>query len=413
MAYDDIGSAGLAPAEIAFHQFQHPTHVGLGEQLRRACGRIRFQLLGGILAAVAAPIVLRVAIYGDLGTWILLRNSVLGCLWSVLFGYLILRKVTAFPGVRATGFVIPTLFISFGITMMFFMAMRIQYSGFQLFAGLVFAMVFFSIIFASARSRRIMSLQLAPFGNYQSLARVRAADWIVLKEPRDARSDVPLVVDLRAELPEAWRRQVTETFVSGFPVYDTKQVHESLTGRVQVEHLAENTFGSFIPGSIYAAAKRQVDLWSALVALILVSPILLAIGLWIRFDSAGPAIFRQKRMGYRGVPFTVFKFRTMRKDADKMGVDAAMTRENDPRITRAGRLLRRTRLDELPQLVNIIFGQMSWIGPRPEALSLASLYDEQIPFYAYRHAVRPGLSGWAQVSQGHVTSVEDVGLKLQ
>jgi lipopolysaccharide/colanic/teichoic acid biosynthesis glycosyltransferase len=133
----------------------------------------------------------------------------------------------------------------------------------------------------------------------------------------------------------------------------------------------------------------------------------------IRLDGPGAILFRQKRVGHSGRSITVYKFRTMVPVAIEDERDAAMTKVGDDRITRVGKVLRTLRLDELPQIFNILKWQMSWIGPRPEAEVLSVWYTDEIPFYRYRHVVKPGISGWAQVNQGHVAEVDEVHRKLQ
>jgi lipopolysaccharide/colanic/teichoic acid biosynthesis glycosyltransferase len=144
-------------------------------------------------------------------------------------------------------------------------------------------------------------------------------------------------------------------------------------------------------------------------ALLVIVPAAIA----IRLDSPGPILFRQKRVGHAGKPIIVYKFRTMRTVQVEDERRAAMTADDDDRVTRVGRFLRKVRLDELPQIFNILKWEMSWIGPRPEAEVLSIWYTSELPFYRYRHVVKPGISGWAQVNQGHVAEVEEVHRKLQ
>lgn len=244
----------------------------------------------------------------------------------------------------------------------------------------------------------------------------RNIEWIPIHDPATPVENFDaLTVDLRADLPDDWERRITELALIGVPVYHIKHLRESLTGMVEIEHLAETSYGTLAPPHIYIIAKRVIDTIVAAFFLLLLLPLMVLVAVIIRLDSPGPAIFKQTRIGFGGHPFTVRKFRTMRTvQADNNGDDrnAAMTQANDVRITRIGRFLRKSRIDELPQLINILRGEMSLIGPRPEAAILSSWYEKEIPLYRYRHIVMPGVTGWAQINQGHVTNVEDVTTKL-
>lgn len=145
--------------------------------------------------------------------------------------------------------------------------------------------------------------------------------------------------------------------------------------------------------------------------LTLLSPVFLLIAALIRLDSPGSSIYRQTRVGEGGKTFTLYKFRSMRQDAEQTGAQWAGA--NDVRITRLGRFLRVTRLDELPQLINVIRGDMSFIGPRPERPEFTSMLEKQIPYYDSRYLVKPGITGWAQVLYPYGASVDDAREKLQ
>ncbi|MBX9729930.1 MAG: sugar transferase [Sphingomonas sp.] len=259
-------------------------------------------------------------------------------------------------------------------------------------------------------------MAVIPLGKANNASQIKSIDWLWL---RDELIELPdcdgIVVDFRTKLSDHWERFVAERAIRGTPVYHFKQIEESITGRVDIEHLSENNFGSLIPGLAYIKIKQWIDMATALVIGVALLPMLLAVAIAIKIDSPGPALFRQKRIGYRGESITVFKFRTMvhRPFEQIESREAAITQTGDARITRLGQLLRRARIDELPQIANILRGQMSWIGPRPEVCALSEWYESEIPFYRYRHIVRPGITGWAQVNQGHVGDVEKVHIKLQ
>jgi len=158
-------------------------------------------------------------------------------------------------------------------------------------------------------------------------------------------------------------------------------------------------------------AKRVIDVGFALLGLAALGPLLALVAPLIRLESAGPVFYRQERLGRGGRPFTLLKLRTMVADAEPDGPVWASA--DDPRATGVGRWLRRTRLDELPQAVNILRGDMSLVGPRPERPAFVAQLAEAIPFYRARHAVRPGLTGWATIHQGYARSTEDALIKLQ
>lgn len=254
-----------------------------------------------------------------------------------------------------------------------------------------------------------------PLGDVTQIQEIPNVSWQVLQSSDQDISNIDAIaIDLRVDLTGDWDRRLADYALQRVPVYHTKHLIESLTGRVELEHLSENSFGSLEPRPDYMMLKFAVDWIAALVLGLTLLPVMLFIALLIKMTSKGPALFRQQRIGYQGKPFTVYKFRTMKVALDNAG-DArnlAITREKDDRITTLGRFLRKSRLDELPQILNVLKGEMSWIGPRPEAEVLSRWYEQEIPFYRYRHIVRPGIAGWAQVCQGHVAEVDDVRSKL-
>ncbi len=210
-------------------------------------------------------------------------------------------------------------------------------------------------------------------------------------------------------------RELLDCRSHGVRVRDQTAFYENVCGEFPIDSLKASwlIYGQgFEQGFARAFAKRCLDLAASFVLLVLAAPIMLLTALAIRLESPGEVIYRQKRVGQNGVPFMVLKFRSMRNDAERDGV-ARWAVQNDPRITRVGRLIRKTRIDELPQLLNVFRGEMSLVGPRPERPDFVAQLKQQVRFYDLRHSVKPGLTGWAQVRYNYAASVEDSQRKLQ
>lgn len=195
------------------------------------------------------------------------------------------------------------------------------------------------------------------------------------------------------------------------------ELYEHLTGKVPIEHIGDNWFVSLPMDSaetslLYAVSSRLFDIFSASLGLILLLPFFPFIALAIYLDSPGPIFYQQERVGKRGKKFLLYKLRTMVPNAETNGI-AQRAQEDDPRITRVGRWLRKFRLDEMPQLFNILKGDMSSVGPRPERPSHLVELDEKVPFHRLRNAVKPGMAGWAVVNFGYIDDLESAKLRLQ
>lgn len=378
--------------------------------------RIRYQLLSGMVLSVGIP----VALYSLVVPQVIFSSNMQVTLAAAcvahLMGYFAYRRLGSFPGIASAGAILPAFALTYGAVFLVIFFFRWDYSRFQAASSCFLSVGWYFMLSQLLQRGRRYRLAIVPGGSVDQLKSLRGVVWHVLPNPDASVSRVQgVVVDLRADLSEAWERFIADCAMCGKPVYHVKQIIESLTGRVSIEHLSENTFGTLAPNPTYQNVKLVVEWLMAFAAILLLAPLLVAVAIAIRLDSPGPALFRQKRVGFRGKTFTVYKFRTMRNvDPQELGDERerAITRSGDSRITRLGNLLRKKRIDELPQLFNVLRGEMSWIGPRPEAQVLSQWYERELPYYHYRHIVRPGITGWAQVNQGHVAAVDDVQEKL-
>ena len=387
----------------------------MGARARAVLAHRRAQLLSAVVLSAVLPWLVRsLFLPGDpFGPQAF--NTFIANAAAVILAFWLRLSIEFYPGIRRAYVILPSALTGHGMALLWFVLTRLPYDRVALVLGFVVHVVWLYTIFVTAERGARRRIAIVPFGQIQPLARIPRVDWLMLSRPRlhDARGCEAIVADFNADLPEEWQAFLAEAALGGRIVYQVKQLSESLTGRVELEHLSENSFGSLVPARGYFYLKAIADFLFALLVLPVAVPIMAVVAVAIRAESKGPVLFRQTRIGHAGRHIMVYKFRTMRETQIHDRRRSAMTSNDDERITGIGRTLRKFRIDELPQIINILKGEMSWIGPRPEAEVLSRWYEGEIPFYRYRHVVKPGISGWAQVNQGHVAEVEQVHRKLQ
>jgi len=244
--------------------------------------------------------------------------------------------------------------------------------------------------------------QLGPLADLENIIKQQRPQRIVIAL-RERRKRLPAEVLLRARS-------------AGIRIEEAATLHEKLTGRIPVETIYPSTLiyadGFSKHSAIRSVIMRLASIAVALFGLLVCGPLMILAALLIKLESRGPVFYHQERVGKDGKSFDILKFRSMRTDAEK-NLSPQWASENDPRITRIGAILRKLRIDELPQFINILKGEMSFVGPRPERPFFVQLLAGKIPYYDLRHSVSPGVTGWAQVSYPYGSTIEDSKNKLE
>lgn len=239
-----------------------------------------------------------------------------------------------------------------------------------------------------------------------------AADLRALYEPKTRIDRIVVAMeDRRGSMPV---RELLDLRLRGVVIEDASELLERLLGRLPLDGLNPSTLiftQGFNAKAWHQLARRLISFVVSLVGLTVCLPLMPFIMVAVRLSSPGPIFFRQTRVGLRGRPFTLLKFRTMRQDAEANG--AVWASKHDARVTPLGKFMRRTRLDEIPQLWNVLRGEMGFVGPRPERPEFVQWLSREIPFYELRHMVRPGITGWAQVRYQYGASLEETRRKLE
>lgn len=226
-----------------------------------------------------------------------------------------------------------------------------------------------------------------------------------------------IVIAINGEIQGTTFQSILDAQEKGVEVMRMPILYEEMTGRVPVHHLESDwIIRSFVDGlrvsGFYELMKRLLDVLGGLVGVVVFALSYPFLALAVFIDSGLPIFYSQTRLGRGGLVFNIYKYRTMRQDAEADG-EARLASENDPRVTRVGKFMRKMRLDELPQFWNVLRGEMSLVGPRAERPELVAEFQKQIPFYRARLLVKPGLSGWAQINYGYVASVTETSVKLE
>ncbi len=252
-------------------------------------------------------------------------------------------------------------------------------------------------------------------GMHPALAIPRLGSTTELEElVAQSRADAAIVAfqDRRGHLPVD---SLLRLRVSGMRIQEARTVYERITGKIPVESLLPSWLifsDGFRMHWRMMVLQRALSFLFAFIGLLIALPVMGVVALLIKLDSEGPILFRQRRVGRNRRTFTLFKFRSMRDGAEAQ-TGAVWALENDPRITRVGRFIRKVRLDELPQLWNVLRGDMNLVGPRPERPEFVEMLEAEIPYYTHRHIVRPGITGWAQVRYNYGSTVEEQCEKLR
>lgn len=324
--------------------------------------------------------------------------------------YGIKRFLLNYPGGRSIGLLVTHVSASYAVIAFIVLFLRLDFSRLLLLSSAITALVWFSIEHRISQRYRRTKLAVIAKGFAQQILPLKIVDARLLSslDLGSIRYD-GVVADFRKINPDE-ERFLTTCVLNGTPVYNAKNIYESITGRVRIDHMSENNIGALLPSLGLQRLKSILDFLFVLATAPLILPICLLTAIAIRLESPGPIIYTQTRIGKGNKPFTIYKFRSMRFDLDAPQQFAG---EADPRITRIGRFIRKSRIDELPQFFNILKGEMSLIGPRPEQPAFVEAFDKKIPFYSYRHVVKPGISGWAQVRYGYAADVSQNQVKIE
>ena len=340
--------------------------------------------------------------------WFMIGGSII-CYWVTA---ILIDRTLRYPGRGSSLVSVPLTLLPLLVLIAVIALGRLYYSRPYLICFGTVTLIWTFARYQVQRRPSVRALAVLPFGELELLDSITNIRFVKLRKPVIPHANFDgIVVDMHADVPPEWLKFVGDLVMQQKRIYHVASLVESMAGLVSLKHVAAMHLDNLQPSPIFNPLKRGLDIAVAGIGGAVLLPVALLLALLIRIESKGPTIYRQRRIGVNGKEFTLLKFRSMRNDAESAG--AQFTTENDPRITRLGGFIRKTRLDELPQLWNILKGEMSLVGPRPERPKFVMEYETSIPHYQLRHRVRPGLTGWAQIETGYSSDLEGTIHKVE
>lgn len=395
----------------------HLFHSTGSETARRRSRMFGWAIVGHMIIAIN----LAMAIFAHQLGWVtpVFAQTVLWAIVPYWLSFVLLDNTLHIPPIEGNSIVVTVTLVPFIFLLVFFAMFHLDYSR-----GAVLLGYMTTLLWIQKGYRNFVEQYIPVYGYINQSDLEHLQRLLTAAGARATRSscqlrqlesldgavgcDGLLVDRFSASDPER-TRTLARLKLSHVRIYSIEKLSELLTGRVGLSHIDDNFLDDYADHYFYGLMKRVIDVASVLILAPVALPLSLVVAFAIRLESPGPAIFRQVRAGLYGAPFTMYKFRSMTINE---AAPAQFAADADPRVTRVGRLIRKYRFDELPQLWNVLTGDMSMIGPRPEQVPMVKRFSDTIPFYPYRHLVRPGLSGWAQVQQGYVSNEEETVTKL-
>jgi lipopolysaccharide/colanic/teichoic acid biosynthesis glycosyltransferase len=369
------------------------------------------------LYLVMLPIATFLALYGRYETPIGIIPGARPMVYAFSFNYLLISLYLAYRQrqffVNYLNQVFAILILGFSITVLGLAIFRFHFSlGFLTIFFLTSASWTLFIENKRGKVTRAATYAAAKFGHWQLLKDTNLS-MLYVDNPEQLEDEeyMALVIDYRESLGDDWLKAVSERALRNATIVDLADFLEFARGRVSLLGFKEEQMPRTDAINLYSMIKRVLDIVISALAIVVIFLPVCCLILWIRLNSPGPGLYKQERIGKNGKTFSLYKLRTMFDNAESMG--PRFSTVGDPRVTRIGKVLRRYRIDEWPQFANVLRGEMSIVGPRPERSNWVESFKREIPYYDLRHLVRPGITGWAQIRLGYVADKEMTLKKLE